>query len=66
MKFKSRLLAVVVFFGATTETIVKDLPALLKLEDAIDLALDQVRPGALDEDLPVIQQEDLDVSDVPF
>jgi hypothetical protein len=51
--------------GATVETITKDLPALLRLEDVIDQALQgPVGPG---EDLPVIQQgDDLDVSDVPF
>jgi hypothetical protein len=55
--------------GATIETVVKDLPALMRLEDAIDLALQgPLGPG---EDLPTIQQdysggEDVDMSDVPF
>jgi hypothetical protein len=56
--------------GATIETIVKDLPALLKLESKIDLALNE-RPmtaeEAMEDALPVIQQgEDVDVEDIPF
>lgn len=49
--------------GTTVETIIKDLPALLKLEDEIERVL-------VGGDLPVIQQaEDTDASDfedVPF
>jgi len=50
--------------GATADTITKDLPALLRLEDAIDQALQG--PVGSGEDLPIIQQEDLNVDDIPF
>ncbi len=64
--------------GATIDVIVKDLPALGKLENAIDRYLNE--PQALtqmretfgqEEELPTIQQEettgeDISVDDIPF
>jgi hypothetical protein len=52
--------------GATVETITKDLPALLRLEDTIDLALSAPLDGA-NRDLPIIQQdENYSGDDLPF
>jgi hypothetical protein len=46
--------------GATVETIVKDLPSLLRLEDTIEKVLSVTRPVSPieNEELPVIQQEE--------
>jgi hypothetical protein len=51
--------------GATVDVIARDLKALLKLEDAIDLALNG--DAVVSDDLPTIQQgEDINVEDIPF
>lgn len=54
--------------GATVETIARDIPALLRLEDTIEKALSEVRPVSpiTEDELPVIQQEEINVEDIPY
>ena len=51
--------------GKTLQQVATSLRDLLKLEDAIDHALSSNQPDP-NADLPVIQQDDLDISEVPF
>jgi hypothetical protein len=51
--------------GATVDVIKRDLPALLSLEDAIDIELSVVRTA--NEELPVIQQDEYPpIEDIPY